>query len=119
MGPLAIGMGIFGGTLDRWKMLSCSGGSRQREPLSGGAPPAPPASQESHGKEEVEQGKALTADVPEVEAFDNLGGDKKERDFRRRWAQRASDVAGGNKLWYQQDRGTWQQTPQAMTNQAP
>lgn len=40
------------------------------------------------------QGKTLTTNIPEVEASDNLGGDRKEREFRWHQEQGTSDVVG-------------------------
>lgn len=76
----------FWGALDLRKMLRCPVGSRHRMLPRRGAPPAPPAAQGPPRDAELEQGKVLTADVPQVEAFDHLGGDKKGRDFRRHQA---------------------------------
>lgn len=69
-------------------MLRSPAGRRHRELPRRGTPPATLAARGSHSNAEVEQGKALTADVPEVEALDNLGGDKKRREI--------SDSAGHN-----------------------
>lgn len=50
-----------------------------------------PAAQGSHSTMEG-QGKTLTMNIPQVEAGDNLGGDKKEREFRWHWEQGTSGV---------------------------
>lgn len=66
--------------------------------LRRGAPPAPPAAQGPPSNVELEQRKALTADVPEVEAFDHLGGDKKGRDFRHQAPNSPSNDKPGTSL---------------------
>lgn len=91
VGSLGIGMGIWGssGSLEDTEVPSWE----HRELPRRGNPPALPATQGSHSTMEG-QGKTLTTDIPQVEAGDDLGGDKKEREFRWHREQGASDVLG-------------------------
>lgn len=102
-------------------MLRSPAGSRHRLLPRRGTPPAPLAARGSHSNAEVEQGKALTADVPEVEAFDNLGGDKKGERFQTALGTMCIRRGGSIQLHapYQRDQGIWQQTLPATINQAP
>lgn len=121
MESLAIGMGLFGSfgspedaEVPRWEQA-------QVAPRGEGRLQPRWLPQGSHSNAEVEQGKALTADVPEVEAFDNLGGDKKGERFQTALGTTCIRRGGSIKLHarYQRDQGIWQQTLQAMINQAP
>lgn len=66
------------------------------------------------------QGKALTTDVAKIKAFDNLGGDRKERDLRQCQAQHASDVVGASSCTCgtSRTRASGRKPHQTMINQA-